>query len=267
MTSPAISGGIRHGENGIIAIRNLSLIYDGERGRAAIKVLEGITLQVQRGELICIIGPSGCGKSTLLSILAGYVRPTAGEARVNGKRVELPGSDRLMVFQTPTLFPWCTTKENIAFGLRLRGNRRKAGDVGAAVQNLLELMGLKGFEQHYPYELSGGMRQRVEIARALAVDPALLLMDEPFGALDALTRLGMQREILRIWKETGKTILFVTHDINEAVVLADRIVVMTQRPARIQELIELDLERPRRHDDARVAALVTRIGSLLNVTL
>ena len=143
---------------------------------------------------ICIIGPSGCGKSTLLSILAGYVRPTAGEARVNGKRVESPGSDRLMVFQTPTLFPWCTTKENIAFGLRLRGNRRKAGDVGAAVQNLLELMGLKGFEQHYPYELSGGMRQRVEIARALAVDPALLLMDEPFGALDALTRLGMQRE-------------------------------------------------------------------------
>src|SRR5262249_47957997 len=158
---------------------------------APLKVLEEVSLDVRRGELICIIGPSGCGKSTLLSILAGYVSPTTGEARVNGKTVDRPGSDRLMVFQSPTLFPWCTTEQNIAFGLRLSANRGKVRDLNATVRDLIELVGLKGFERHYPYELSGGMRQRVEIARALAVDPALLLMDEPFGALDALTRIGM----------------------------------------------------------------------------
>jgi ABC-type nitrate/sulfonate/bicarbonate transport system ATPase subunit len=189
------------------------LIYGGERGRAPLKVLEDVSLEIRRGELICIIGPSGCGKSTLLSILAGYIRPSMGEARLNGNLAKGPGSDRLMVFQSPTLFPWCTTEGNIAFGLRLRANRSKRADANTIVRELIELVGLTGFERHYPYELSGGMRQRVEIARALAVDPTVLLMDEPFGALDALTRLGMQREIVRIWQETGKTILFVTHDI------------------------------------------------------
>ena len=170
-----------------------------------------------------------------------------------------------MVFQSPTLFPWCTARQNVAFGLRLRSNRGKVDDVNSTVQRLLKLVGLVGFENHYAYELSGGMRQRVEIARALAVDPELLLMDEPFGALDALTQLGMQREILRIWSETGKTILFVTHDIGEAVVLATRIVVMSPRPARIQEVIEVKVERPRRREDPRVVEIADHVAKLLNV--
>ncbi len=250
----------------IIRLNEISLAF-AQRGRdrQSLKVLDGVTLSVRRGELVCIIGPSGCGKSTLLSILAGYIAPTSGEARVNGRPVERPGPDRVMVFQSPTLFPWCTAEENVAFGLRLASNRRMVKDVDATVRRLLQLVGLVGFEHHYARELSGGMRQRVEIARALAVDPELLLMDEPFGALDALTRLGMQRELLRILSETGKTILFVTHDINEAVILSSRIVVMTPRPARIQELIEVDVERPRRHDDPRVMQLAARIAKLLDV--
>ena len=265
--SPLLSCRPEDAAANIITLHKLSLIYGGERGRAPLKVLEDVSLEIRRGELICIIGPSGCGKSTLLSILAGYIRPSMGEARLNGNLVKGPGSDRLMVFQSPTLFPWCTTEGNIAFGLRLRANRSKRADANTIVRELIELVGLTGFERHYPYELSGGMRQRVEIARALAVDPTVLLMDEPFGALDALTRLGMQREIVRIWQETGKTILFVTHDINEAVVLADRIVVMTSRPARIRELIQLGIERPRRQDDPRVTALVGHVGRLLDITI
>lgn len=249
----------------IIQLRNISLVHSGGRGRKSLHVLDNVSLDVRRGELICIIGPSGCGKSTLLSFLAGYIRPCSGEAHVNGKVIDRPGPDQVMVFQSPTLFPWCTARQNVAFGLRLRSNRGKVDDVNSTVQRLLKLVGLVGFENHYAYELSGGMRQRVEIARALAVDPELLLMDEPFGALDALTQLGMQREILRIWSETGKTILFVTHDIGEAVVLATRIVVISPRPARIQEVIEVKVERPRRREDPQVVEIADHVAKLLNV--
>jgi NitT/TauT family transport system ATP-binding protein len=249
----------------LIRIIDLSVVYERKGGR--VPVLRDVTLSVRRGEIVCIIGPSGCGKSTLLSVLAGYIKPTSGEARVNDRPTDKPGPDRLMVFQNPTLFPWCTTRENIAFGLRLAANRSKAKDAPAIIERLLHLIGLNGFEHHYAYELSVGMRQRVEIARALALDPELLLMDEPFGALDALTRLGMQKELLRIWNETGKTILFVTHDINEAIILADRIMVMGPRPARIKETIEVTVPRPRHHDDARVAQLARHIATLLDVNL
>ena len=254
-------------DDSLIRVANLSMSYERKRGREPTSVLQNITLSVDRGELVCIIGPSGCGKSTLLSVLAGYIKPTSGEARINGKLVEEPGSDRLMVFQNPTLFPWYNTRENIAFGLRLRAHRDKRATADQTVTSLLKLAGLTGFEGHYVHELSGGMRQRVEIARALALDPDLLLMDEPFGALDALTRLGMQKELLRIWRETNKTILFVTHDIVEAIVLADRIVVMDARPARIKEIINVDIARPRHHNDPAVTELERRIARLLHVNL
>jgi ABC-type nitrate/sulfonate/bicarbonate transport system ATPase subunit len=172
-----------------------------------------------------------------------------------------------MVFQSPTLFPWRTVEQNIAFGLTLRANRARYPKPGQVVEDLIRLVGLEGFGRHYPFELSGGMRQRVEIARALAVNPEILLMDEPFGALDALTRLTLQRETLRIWEETRKTVLFVTHDISEAVILADRVVVFTHRPAQVREIIPIDLPRPRHRDDPEVGVIANRIAELLEVTL
>jgi NitT/TauT family transport system ATP-binding protein len=171
-----------------------------------------------------------------------------------------------MVFQHPTLFPWYTAAANVAFGLRLRAHRERAAEIPAIVENLLTLVGLRGFGNRYPYELSGGMRQRVEIARALAVDPQVLLMDEPFGALDALTRLTMQREMLQIWERTGKTVVFVTHDIGEAVVLADQVVVLSQRPASVKEIVSINLPRPRSREDPEVAEVARRVATLLDAS-
>jgi NitT/TauT family transport system ATP-binding protein len=250
-----------------ISFRDVSLAFGSAAGRDRLRVLDGIDFAVEAGEFVCIIGPSGCGKTTLLSLLAGYIRPTAGEMLVDGAPVAAPGSDRVMVFQSATLFPWLTAGANIAYGLRLRRNRGKSPDWRARVNELLRLAGLEGFEHHFPSELSGGMRQRVEIARALAVDPAILLMDEPMGALDALTRLTMQAELIRIWRRTRKTILFVTHDIDEALIMADHIVVLTARPSRIQEKITVELPRPRHRDDPRLCALSRHIGNLLGVAI
>jgi NitT/TauT family transport system ATP-binding protein len=248
-----------------IRFERVSLTFGNIGRRSALKVLDRVNFDVDAGEFLSIIGPSGCGKSTLLSLVAGYIKPSDGRILVRGKPVLGPGSDRVMVFQSPALFPWLTTAQNIAYGLRLAANRGKARDPKATVAQLLELVGLTGFSEHYPLELSGGMRQRVEIARALAVEPDILLMDEPLGALDALTRRTMQGELIRIWQETGKTILFVTHDIEEAIVMADRVIIMSARPAFVQEEIHIDLPRPRHRVDTRVGTLSRRIAALLGV--
>lgn len=249
-----------------ISVEHVSLAYPGTHGREPIPVLDDVSFHVKPGGFVCIIGPSGCGKSTLLSLIAGYLPLTSGQILMDGQPVRGPGPDRLMVFQHPTLFPWYTAAGNVAFGLRLRTHRARVKDIPSTVEALLTLVGLKGFGNRYPFELSGGMRQRVEIARALAVDPQVLLMDEPFGALDALTRLAMQREMLQIWERTEKTVVFVTHDIGEAVVLADEVVVMSHRPAAIKETVSITLPRPRSREDHEVAEVARHIATLLDAS-
>ncbi len=252
-------------ESAQIRFKDVALAFGKAKGRGALQVLDGVNFEVAAGEFICIIGPSGCGKSTLLSLLAGYMQPTSGTVLVQGIPVAAPGSDRVMVFQASALFPWLTAAGNVGYGLRLRGNRAKARDWRADVTELLRLVGLDGFENHFPVELSGGMRQRVEIARALAVNPEMLLMDEPMSALDALTRITMQSELIRIWQETRKTIVFVTHDIDEAIIMADRILVMGPRPSVVKEEIRVGLPRPRHRDDPKLSALSRHITNLLGV--
>jgi NitT/TauT family transport system ATP-binding protein len=248
-----------------ITLEDVRLSYPAVTGRDEVPVLDGISLDVGPGSFVCLIGTSGCGKSTLLSLIAGYIAPTVGRVLVDGQIVKGPASDRIMVFQHPALFPWCTAAENVGFGLGLRAHKAR-GNPQATIDALLNLVGLKGFGDRYPFELSGGMRQRVEIARALAVDPRVLLMDEPFGALDALSRLSMQREMLRIWEETGKTIVFVTHDIEEAVVLGDKVVVLSQRPATVKEVLNVALPRPRLREDPKVVAFAHHIATLLEAS-
>jgi len=208
-----------------------------------INALEKVNLEVKDKEFICILGPSGCGKTTLLRIIAGLDKPTAGEVLLDDIRVDKPGQDRGMVFQDYSLFPWRTVIDNIAFGLEVLGVDKKERYESA--REYLELLDLEKFENSFPYELSGGMRQRIAIVRALINNPKLLLMDEPFGALDAQTRNIMQAELLRIWEKKHKTILFVTHSVDEAVYLADRIVVMSARPGTIKEIFNIDLPHPR----------------------
>jgi NitT/TauT family transport system ATP-binding protein len=208
-----------------------------------VAVLDEITFGVTEGEFVTLLGPSGCGKTTLLRIVAGLVAPDRGEVRVDGRPVVGPGPERAVVFQHFALLPWMTVEENIGFGLRLR---RIPRDVWIRrARELAELVGLRGFERRYPKELSGGMQQRVGLARALAVDPRLLLMDEPFAALDEQTRFLMQEELLRIWQATRKTVLFVTHSMEEALLLSDRVILLSARPGRIQKILDVPFGRPR----------------------
>lgn len=251
----------RPGEE-LVRFDGVTLTFPGGSGRAPVEAIRRLDLGIEVGEFVAIIGPSGCGKSTLLSLLAGYLAPSSGRVLFRGEPIARPGRERMMVFQQPALFPWLTAAENIAYGLKLRANRDN-GTVRDAVAEMLRLVQLDGFARHYPSDLSGGMRQRLEIARALAVNPQVLLMDEPLAALDALTRRTMQREVLRIWEETKKTIVFVTHDIDEAVIMADRIVVMAQRPSFVLEVEEIGLPRPRRREDPEVAGLARHLSSLL----
>jgi len=207
----------------------------------AMDVLQHITLDVKEGEFCCIVGPSGCGKSTLLNIAGGFLSPASGSVTIDGEPVTAPDRRRIFVFQERGVFPWLTVEGNIGFGLF----DMPVEDREARVGQYIDLVGLKGFEKSYPRELSGGMKQRVEVARALAVNPDVLFLDEPFGALDSITRLQMRSELLRIWRAEKKTVLFVTHDIEESVQLADRVVVMSARPGKIRRVVDIDVAHPR----------------------
>ena len=225
-----------------IEIRGARKTFGGP-GSDGVLALDGIDLDVSRGELVCLLGPSGCGKSTLLNAVARFVPPTSGQIIAAGKPVTEPGPDRGMVFQEYALFPWMTVRANVAFGLEMRGESKT--QIAEKVGALLTKLHLTEFAERFPKALSDGMRQRVAIARILALDSPILLMDEPFGALDALTRRNLQDELLRIWTELKKTILFVTHGIEESIYLADRIVVMTYRPGRVKAIVPVSLSRPR----------------------
>jgi NitT/TauT family transport system ATP-binding protein len=227
--------------------RGVSLEHYNERTGQYLSVLAGIDLDVFAGELVSIVGPSGCGKTTFLNAVDGLVRVTDGEIRVDGKPVAGPGPDRAVVFQNDSLFPWRTVLHNVTYGLELQ-RRLSRQEMKQRALGLIELVGLAGFAEHYPHELSGGMRQRVNIARALAMEPQLLLLDEPFAALDAQTREFMQVELLKILARARTTALFITHQISEAIFLADRVVVFSARPARIKQVIAVDLPSPRSLD-------------------
>jgi len=225
-----------------LVLRELTVTFQRRRG-GTVAAVESLDLTVREKEFVCIVGPSGCGKSTMLRVVAGLVRPSTGEVILNGRSVVEPGADRGMVFQSYTLFPWLTVQGNVEFGPRLRDV--PDAERAAAARRYIDLVGLRGFEQSYPKELSGGMMQRAAIARSLANDPEILLMDEPFGALDAQTRALMQELLLNVWQQTRKTVLFVTHDIEESILLGDRVYIMTARPGRIKEEVAISLPRPR----------------------
>jgi NitT/TauT family transport system ATP-binding protein len=229
-------------------------------GYGSLAVLDDVSLRVERGELVAILGPSGCGKSTLLRLLAGLEAAGSGAVAVDGAPVDGPSPERALVFQDPTLFPWRTVWQNVAIGPQARG---VLGSSREAVDAAIRAVGLEGFAQVRPQQLSGGMAQRAALARALVNRPSLLLLDEPLGRLDALTRLSMQQELLRLWEDGGFTALLVTHDVDEALTLADRVVVMSPRPARILADVRVDAERPRAHEDPVVVALRREVLGLL----
>jgi NitT/TauT family transport system ATP-binding protein len=249
----------------MIAIERLSKTFESARGTSHL-ALSAISLDVAAGEFVSILGPSGCGKSTLLYIVGGFVVPSSGAVRVGEKLVTGPGPDRGPVFQEFALFPWKTVLGNVMYGLREQGVARREAE--ARARALIEMVHLKGYENFYPKELSGGMKQRVAIARTLAYGPNILLMDEPFGALDAHTRTGMQNELLDIWERDRKTVLFVTHSVEEAVFLSDRVVVLTRAPGRIKQVIDIALPRPRRRKqllvDRRYQQCVVDIETLMD---
>ncbi len=241
-----------HGK-GQVDINEVTITFG--KGNDLYQAVETTSISIKAGEFVCILGPSGCGKSTLLNSIAGYVEPTTGEVTVDGEIVDGPSPDRGMVFQQYSLLPWKTVYENVAFGPKMAGHSRT--EAGSIANTFLGLVGLKKFGSRYPSELSGGMQQRVGIARALANYPSVLLMDEPFGALDAQTRLMMQESLLEIWQKFGITVVFVTHDVDEAVFLADRVLIMSAAPGRIIEDLKVNLPRPRTTDLAATSEYMT----------
>jgi NitT/TauT family transport system ATP-binding protein len=224
-------------------IQNVSVTYAGLTGTCV--ALSGVNLKVEPGEFISVIGPSGCGKTTLMNVIAGFLPPTSGRVLIDDREIRGPGPDRGVVFQQYAVFPWMTVRENVEFGLTLSCNKKTAQERRETAQRFIDLVGLKDFAHAYPKELSGGMKQRVAIARAYAVNPEVLLMDEPFGALDAQTRQFMQESLLSILEKERKTVIFITHGVEEATFLSTRVVVMATRPGRVREVIPIDLPYPR----------------------
>lgn len=232
-------------------------------GKQQTVALRNVSLEIGRHEFVCILGHSGCGKTTLLNLVAGFETPSGGSVRAFGKPVTAPGPDRTMMFQDYALFPWLTVNGNIGYGLRRRGVARKERD--EIIRRYVDLIDLKGFEFKYPHQLSGGMRQRVALARALAVNPAVLLMDEPFAALDSFTRERMQDELVRVWQQETKAVLFITHNIDEAIKMADRVVVMSPRPGRITEILTMTSKRPRDVDSEECVRIARHVREILHL--
>jgi NitT/TauT family transport system ATP-binding protein len=246
---------LRISERPKVALRGVSLTYGVNSSR--LLALDNINLKVRAGEFLCIVGPSGCGKSTLLHLIAGLQKPTSGQILVDGQGVEAPGTDRILIFQELGLFPWLTVAENVEFGMKMKGISKAERE--EKTRQHLRLVHLAQFKDSYTHQLSGGMRQRVALARALATEPDVLLMDEPFAALDAQTRDLLHDELERIWAETGRTIIFVTHNVREAVRLGDRVVLLTFRPGRVKREFEVELPRPRHLEEVDVARTAREI--------
>ncbi len=242
-----------------LKIEGVSKTFSGRSGM--VNALRPVDIDVAAGEFVCLLGPSGCGKSTLLSIIAGLETPSTGHVFANGAKIQGPGIDRVLLFQEAALFPWLDVRQNVEFGLRQAGVGRKKREETA--QRFIDMVHLRGFERSYVHQLSGGMRQRVAIARSLAIDPAILLMDEPFGALDAFTRDRLHTELENIWDETRKTIVFVTHNVREAVALGDRVLIFAPRPGRLVGEFRINLPRPRSLEDHEVADKTAEIMNVL----
>lgn len=249
-------------------IRNLTKIYFDLYAGQHVTAIEDVSLEVSQGEFVAIVGPSGCGKTTLLNIVAGFIPPTRGEVLLNGRRVQGPGPDRGVVFQSFALFPWKTVLDNVGFGLKMRGVPKEERD--RIAREFIALIGLNGFEHRYPHELSGGMQQRVGVARVLANHPEVMLMDEPFASVDAQTRMTLQEELTLIWEAKQPTILFVTHDVEEAVFLANRVVVLSPRPGQVRDIVAVELPRPRAWsallEDTAYRRLVAQVLSLVRTS-
>ena len=246
----------------ILTIKDLDMVFGSNS--SYLRVLEDIRFAVHPAEILCLLGPSGCGKTTLLKVLAGFLRPSSGQVLVHGNQVTAPGPERCVVFQEDALFPWLTVAENIAFGLKGKGiGRRRRKEM---VDQYLALVGLTAFASYLPTEISGGMKQRVALARVLILQPEILLMDEPFAALDALTRQEMQQLLLELWETLAHTVVFVTHDVREAVTLADRVIMMDKNPGRVKEVVDIDLERPRDVDEHLFLQQCSRLHDLLRNT-
>lgn len=241
-----------------LKIDNVVKEYDGRNGKVI--ALNGVNLDIKENEFVCVVGPSGCGKSTLLNIIAGLLDPSSGAAYLDGKKIEGTGVERGVVFQQYALFPWRTVLKNVMFPLEMK--KTSKAEARQIAMKYIKAVGLEGFEQSYPKELSGGMKQRVAIARAYAADPEVLLLDEPFGALDAQTRVQLQSELLETWEKERKTCFFITHDVDEAIILAQRVIIMSARPGRIKRIVEIDIPYPRTQatkTDPRFLALKTEI--------